>query len=180
MNWEHRDTVSANPNFPPPRHPGYTRAMALTLSMFGFTFATFCVWLGVRIFNRREKWAKRTAMGLVLVLAYPLSFGPACWLISHVGRGAGFLPTLYWPIVMTMRLGEEKAERWTCGAFAFWEGRPERVRNTPTGSLARLARFGAAPSWRWRYEALYTIDSSRRGDMRIRLGDQAWEWTNRP
>jgi nitrate reductase NapE component len=49
-------------------------------------FGAFCVWLAVRIFNRRERWAKRTALGLVIaVVVYPLSFGPACWLGEEFG-----------------------------------------------------------------------------------------------
>jgi hypothetical protein len=52
--------------------------MAVALAIFGVTFAAFCVWLSVRIVNRRENWAKRLAVVLVVVLAaYPLSWGPA-------------------------------------------------------------------------------------------------------
>ncbi len=40
-------------------------------------FAAFCVWLTVRIVNRRERWAKRLAWGLIAISAiYPLSSGP--------------------------------------------------------------------------------------------------------
>jgi hypothetical protein len=43
-------------------------------------FAAFCVWLGVRVYNRRERWAKWTAVGICLVTAYVLSIGPAAWI----------------------------------------------------------------------------------------------------
>jgi hypothetical protein len=61
--------------------------MTVLLSAMSVTFAGFCVWLGVRIVNRRERWAKRTAAGLfVFVLTgYPLSFGPACWITARYG-----------------------------------------------------------------------------------------------
>jgi hypothetical protein len=53
--------------------------------MLGVALAAFCVWLGVRIFNRREKWAKRMAVGLVaLLVAYPLSIGPVGWINSRL------------------------------------------------------------------------------------------------
>jgi hypothetical protein len=40
-------------------------------------FTAFCIWLGVRIFNRRERWAKRTAFVLALALVfYTFSMGP--------------------------------------------------------------------------------------------------------
>jgi hypothetical protein len=54
--------------------------MTIILPALAVAFAAFCVWLAVRIFNRREKWAKRTAVGLIvgLPVLYVLSFGPAC------------------------------------------------------------------------------------------------------
>ena len=52
--------------------------MALALSIFGVVFAAFCVWLTVRIVNRRERWARWTAAGLVALSAtYLLSYGIA-------------------------------------------------------------------------------------------------------
>ncbi|HEY2252881.1 MAG TPA: hypothetical protein VGH74_17540 [Planctomycetaceae bacterium] len=45
--------------------------------------AAFYMWLGVRIVNRREKWARRTAVVLAVVLAYPMSMGPILWLDRH-------------------------------------------------------------------------------------------------
>ena len=54
--------------FPAPRHRGYDAGMALALLIFGVASAAFCVWLTVRIVNRQERWAKRTAVSLVLLL----------------------------------------------------------------------------------------------------------------
>jgi hypothetical protein len=69
--------------------------MSIVMPALAVAFAAFCVWLGVRIFNRRERWAKRTAVLVVgLPLFYILSIGPVCWLVSRVGvagsRGLGF------------------------------------------------------------------------------------------
>ncbi|HEY3964685.1 MAG TPA: hypothetical protein VGM05_09065 [Planctomycetaceae bacterium] len=43
-------------------------------------FAAFCVWLTVRIVDRREKWAKRMAVDLAvgLPLLYVLSSSHSC------------------------------------------------------------------------------------------------------
>jgi hypothetical protein len=58
--------------------------MLIAIAIFGVAFAAFCVWFGVRIFNRRERWAKWTAVGLVaLFVGYPLSIGPVVWLASR-------------------------------------------------------------------------------------------------
>lgn len=55
--------------------------MAYVVLALGSTFAALCVWLVVRIVNRRERWAKCTLAGVVAVPAlYVASFGPACWL----------------------------------------------------------------------------------------------------
>ena len=45
--------------------------------------ASFCVWLTVRIVNRREKWAKWTLAVLTGVpVMYVASFGPFCWALA--------------------------------------------------------------------------------------------------
>jgi hypothetical protein len=55
--------------------------MALFLLTFGIAYASVCVWLSVRIVNRRELWAKWTmAATLALTASYPLSMGPLQWL----------------------------------------------------------------------------------------------------
>jgi hypothetical protein len=58
--------------------------MDIFLPALSLLSAAFCVWLGVRIVNRRERWAKWTAAGTVVLPAlYVLSFGPACWISSR-------------------------------------------------------------------------------------------------
>jgi hypothetical protein len=58
--------------------------MAMSLAIFGVAFAAFCVWLAVRILNRRERWAKRTAVMLVVApTLYVLSIGPFSWLATR-------------------------------------------------------------------------------------------------
>jgi hypothetical protein len=59
--------------------------MLIVLSVIGVAFAAFCVWLTVRIVNRRERWAKWTAGGLAVCLPvlYVLGIGPAIWLYQR-------------------------------------------------------------------------------------------------
>lgn len=119
---------------------------------------------------------------LIAAVLYAASFGPACWISSRFGHGAGILPTMYGPLLAGMRIGEEEKERQHCAAYSWMAGRPERVPNAPGGWLARFASFGAATGWHWHYDAIYTIRSETAGDgdSRIRLRDEAWEWGNRP
>jgi hypothetical protein len=42
--------------------------MDLLFSGLAVSIAAFCVWLTVRIVNRRERWAKRTAVAMFVVL----------------------------------------------------------------------------------------------------------------
>ncbi|HEY3963149.1 MAG TPA: hypothetical protein VGM05_01245 [Planctomycetaceae bacterium] len=93
---------------PPPRHRGYHPAMSLVdyqivriiATGLGVAFAAFCVWLAVRIMNRRERWAKRLAAIVVgAPVLYALSFGPACWLndwglMPDRGFGSTYTPLL--------------------------------------------------------------------------------------
>ncbi len=72
----------------------------IVLPAVGMALAAFCIWLAVRIINRRERWAKWLAAGLMLLALYPLSFGPACWLTSQ--SQPPFVPPrfmyVYWPL----------------------------------------------------------------------------------
>jgi hypothetical protein len=56
----------------------------LIVGIVALAFATFVVWLTVRIVNRQERSAIRMALALAgAVLLYAPSFGPACWLVDH-------------------------------------------------------------------------------------------------
>ncbi len=66
----------------------------ILFAIVGVAIAAFCIWLTVRIINRRQRWAKRTAWALVVALVvYPLSFGPAVWLYVHI------LPRSFAPVL---------------------------------------------------------------------------------
>ena len=43
-----------------------------------------------------------TVVVLVFLVAYPFSFGPACWITSRLNRGADLVPNLYRPITWAM------------------------------------------------------------------------------
>ena len=78
--------------------------MALALLIFGVAFAAFCVWLTVRIINRREQWAKWTLAAVVGVpMLYVASFGPACWVVSHTNGNGKVIRDIYWPLVAVIK-----------------------------------------------------------------------------
>jgi hypothetical protein len=45
-------------------------------------------------------WA--TVVVVAVLVAYPLSFGPACWLTSAMERGHGVVTAIYRPILWTV------------------------------------------------------------------------------
>jgi hypothetical protein len=46
--------------------------MVIVLAILAVAFAAFCVWITVRIVNRREWWAKWT-LATMLVVGWPLA-----------------------------------------------------------------------------------------------------------
>jgi hypothetical protein len=79
---------------------GYDPAMSIILPAFAVAFSAFCVWLAVRIVNRRERWAKWTlAVTLSLPVLYAVSFGPACWITSRVNVGVPVVNVIYLPML---------------------------------------------------------------------------------
>jgi hypothetical protein len=87
--------------------------MTIVLPALAVAFAAFCVWLGVRIVNRRERWAKWTLAAVVgLPALYVVSFGPACWVMSRVTDGR--LPIGYFPIGLAGAYGPEFTRQAIC------------------------------------------------------------------
>ena len=87
------------------------------LLYFGLISFAIFIWLGVRIINRRERWAKRTAVTLTVLLSlYVLSFGPACWWFSDWSSGYyhRMPPSIYWPIGRAARYGPWPIRRAIC------------------------------------------------------------------
>ena len=98
----------------------------MVLSTLAVAFAACCVWLTVRIVNRRERCARWTLAGAVgLPVLYVASFGPACWFSSRTHIGIFNLPTVYRPILATLsdRGSVGKVVRWyaEAGAQAGWQ-----------------------------------------------------------
>jgi hypothetical protein len=78
--------------------------MVTALSIFGIAYAALCVWLTVRIVNRRERWAKWMAVVVVVAALYVLGFGPACWAVGRGSWKAEHAAVLFRPLaVLTWR-----------------------------------------------------------------------------
>jgi hypothetical protein len=101
-------------------------------------FAAFCVWLGVRIFNRRERWAKWTlAVTIMLPVLYVVSIGPASWLVARdPSRIRLFLDVYGRFICLTCGESEPLTNEMT-GYVALWIG-PDSASELITISLVAI------------------------------------------
>jgi hypothetical protein len=114
-------------------------------------FAALCIWLAVRIINRRERWAKWTLAAIVgLPVLYVLSFGPACWISSRTNSGTELLPSCYRPIVSGLTLHETRL----------------------SAAIQWYSQLGAASGWRWAPDGIAISD-----DHWISL---EWVWMRYP
>ena len=74
--------------------------MAIAVLIFATAYAAFCVWLIVRMINRRERSAKLAFAAVFLLSAlYFGSFGPACWISSRVEPSGEAVSLIYRPVV---------------------------------------------------------------------------------
>jgi hypothetical protein len=71
--------------------------MAIALLALGIAFAAFCIWLTLRLVNGQKKlgWKLWATAGVIAVVGYPLSIGPACWITSRTKIGASLVTNTY-------------------------------------------------------------------------------------
>ena len=80
----------------------------ILIAILGIASGAFCVWLAVRLINRRKKsrvWLWATAVLIALPILYPLSVGPVQWTYWRFGRPRWIWSaseTVYAPLVSTI------------------------------------------------------------------------------
>ena len=90
-------------------------------------YAAFCIWLTVRIVNRRERWAKWLLAILIgLPTFYVVSVGPACWISSRTQSGDSMVSTIYGPLELV------------CSEFSFTKK-----------AFNWYSQIAAAKDWEW-------------------------------
>ncbi|MBI3863745.1 MAG: hypothetical protein HY290_17800 [Planctomycetia bacterium] len=86
--------------------------MSILLPALAAACAAFCLWLIVRIVNRRERWAKRMLTVVVGVPAlYVLGFGPTCWLVDRGFLAARPAAVAYFPILKFIYFSDSSASK---------------------------------------------------------------------
>ena len=90
--------------------------MTILLPALAVAFAAFCMWLTVRIVNRRERWAKWTlAAAIGVPVLYVANFGPACWLCENRVLPQRATWMIFRPITWFVVDGNEPARTWLTG-----------------------------------------------------------------
>ncbi len=121
--------------------------MSVLIPTLVVAFAAFCVWLTVRIVNRRDRWAKWTLGAVVgLPVVYVASFGPACWITT---QEYGKLQSPRLPMLIYLPLGHlirsPDSPPHAIDALVSWAtlGVPEdRIVIIPTGTDGRCTGLG--------------------------------------
>jgi type VI protein secretion system component VasK len=77
----------------------------LVVSLFGIAWLAFALWLAVRLFNRREVWARRTALVMLVATALYILVFLAIFMDEIVWHSNWFsrnLPGWFGPVIRTL------------------------------------------------------------------------------
>jgi len=113
-------------------------------TVVGFAFVSTCIWLIVRIINRRERWAKWTLATVVVVpVLYVASFGPACWIVSRTDCGHAAFSEAYRPIACAVRKGPQFMwlNTWAYARWGMARGHNLFRNLSPTGQYSEYDGF---------------------------------------
>ncbi|SRR5579863_2350815 len=101
---------------------GYYSGVSIILLAFGVAFAALCIWLTVRIVNRRERWARRTALALFIgaPFLYLLSVGPARWLDDRHWLPDSAVASFYGPFYWMYEHAPAAIQRGTDRYIGIW------------------------------------------------------------
>src|SRR5262245_50887509 len=102
--------------------------------------------------NKRPGVAFWATVVAVVVLVYPLSFGPACWITSRADCGKGLLPVVYRPILKSM--SSKYRDDFHPPEHDFW-GKQTHGTLLGNDSLWWYAKIGAREGACWFYTVSY-------------------------
>lgn len=131
--------------------------MNIILPSLIIAFTAVCVWLMVRIVNRRERWAKWTLAAIVgLPVLYIASFGPACWLFC-------------WAKSHALEHEEHFNTIWMFKPLTLMMPAPDKFDDMSIpNALLEYALLCTDGSWRWGYISRDGPDDP--GEWRLRRG----------
>ena len=109
--------------------------MTILLSTLAVASAAFCIWLMVRVVNRRDRWAKWTLAVVGVPALYIASFGPACWLSDREIIPRTVPWRFYDPLAECLAYGESECIRDLMVAYGEWGGGSLKPPIQPTAKV---------------------------------------------
>jgi hypothetical protein len=108
---------------------------------------------------------------LAVLVAYPLSFGPACWITSRADGRSGLLPVVYWPILKWMSWQEvpDLASRWPEGDDWEMGSHSASLRHS---LFSWYAEVGAKTGAHW----VYTVRYEKSRGQPAHITREEWRW----
>jgi hypothetical protein len=107
---------------------------------------------------------------VALLVGYPLSFGPACWISSHAAHGERLLPVIYWPLLKFM----SRKEQHKILSLPPVDDYVSTLSSSglKDNSLSWYAEIGAREEAHWTYRVNY---ERKRGEP-ILIEREEWRW----
>ena len=102
-----------------------------------------------------------------VLVAYPLSFGPACWITSRTGFGSRFLPNAYRPILWLMSIDERRESLSKPAGYGHTRSGP-----LDGGIFGWYAQIGAAETAYWEY----SIEMKDHPGKGTEIVQEEWNW----
>ena len=116
-------------------------------------------------------WA--TVVVVVVLVAYPLSFGPACWVTSRTTYGAKLIPLLYYPIVTQMSVDVDDLAYWHIRVVDLGMARITPTIKPRKSIIDWYSRLAAAEGSGWQCE--FTFVTKAPGS-RAEVVARQWKW----
>ena len=116
----------------------------------------------------RSVWPWIAALLIGLPVLYVASFGPACWLSSRLGHGAGILPVIYRPIVRNMEHSKPNWSSYSSPGAKLPSVGDTMYHSSRGGVISWYAGLLAAEGWQWYCVEQYQVNDLDPGDK--------WEW----
>jgi hypothetical protein len=112
---------------------------------------------------------------VVVLLAYPISFGPACWISSQTGFALRALPIIYRPLVLLMarRIDTEETRLARAGFGCILYSYPDAGFYPNQGLIESYGCLCAPDEWRWCCSAEFGSKDGRT----VRLTEDLWEFS---
>jgi hypothetical protein len=116
--------------------------------------------------RKHSPWFRSGVAIIVLLVGYPVSLGPACWITSRFDFTVQSLGTLYLPIWKVITPPRDPG-----AARAGYSGSINSSIPLP-GLMSKYATLFAASGWEWEHDVTYVYEPGEPS----RMTQESWHW----